>query len=66
MSVLPSQITGLQVDVLDDVASWDALEPEWGELFETSPTASPPLAGNGSASGGGFTGLSTEAGGCGS
>ena len=44
MSVLTSQVTGgLQVDVSDDVASWDALEPEWGELFETSPTASPPL-----------------------
>ena len=43
MSVLPSQITGLQVDVLDDVASWDALEMEWGKLFEASPTASPPL-----------------------
>ena len=43
MSVLTSQITGLQVDVLDDVASWDALELEWGELFEASPTASPPL-----------------------
>jgi hypothetical protein len=43
VSVLPSQITGLQVDVLDDVASWDALEMEWGELFEASPTASPPL-----------------------
>jgi CelD/BcsL family acetyltransferase involved in cellulose biosynthesis len=40
---LTSQITGLQVDVLDDVASWDALEMEWGELFEASPTASPPL-----------------------
>ena len=43
MSVLMSQITGLQVDISDDVASWDALEPEWGELFEASPTASPPL-----------------------
>ena len=43
MSVLTSQITGLQVDVLDDVAYWDALEMEWGELFEASPTASPPL-----------------------
>ena len=43
MSVLTSQTPGLQVDVLDDVASWDALEMEWGELFEASPTASPPL-----------------------
>ena len=42
--LMTSQVTGeLQVDVLDDVASWDALEPEWGELFEASPTASPPL-----------------------
>jgi CelD/BcsL family acetyltransferase involved in cellulose biosynthesis len=26
-----------------DVREWDALEPEWRELFQTSPTASPPL-----------------------
>jgi CelD/BcsL family acetyltransferase involved in cellulose biosynthesis len=43
VSILTSQITGLQVDISDDVADWDALEPEWGELFEASPTASPPL-----------------------
>ena len=43
MSVLTSQTRGLQVDISDDVAYWDALELEWGELFEASPTASPPL-----------------------
>jgi len=34
---------GLRVEVIRNPAAWDDLEPEYDELFEASPTASPPL-----------------------
>ena len=32
-----------EVKIIRSVASWDALETEWNELFAASPAASPPL-----------------------